>query len=92
MKNRMTSVVLMGLSLGALLVHADTIPLEQCDMGRMRAGWGTAQAGKSVSGNPLTVGGTVYKHGVGTHAPSTCKIATGGNARGTSAAACGGCD
>lgn len=81
MKNRMTSVVLMGLSLGALLVHADTIPLEQCDMGRMRAGWGTAQAGKSVSGNPLTVGGTVYKQGVGTHAPSTCKIATGGNAR-----------
>ena len=80
MKNRMTSVVLMGLSLGALFVHADTIPLEQCDMGRMRSGFGSAKSGKSVDGNALRVGGVEYRRGVGTHAPSTHRIAANGNA------------
>ena len=35
------------------------------------AGWGTVQANTSVAGNPITVAGTVYASGVGTHAAST---------------------
>ena len=75
------TVILAAVSVALFAVHADTIALEECAQGRMKSGWEHPRAGKSVSGNPLTVGGTVYTHGVGTHAPSICKIATGGNAR-----------
>ncbi len=35
------------------------------------AGYGTAQMDQSISGNPLTLAGTVYAKGIGTHAAST---------------------
>jgi hypothetical protein len=34
-------------------------------------GWGTIQKDKSIKGNPITLRGTVYQKGIGTHANST---------------------
>lgn len=42
-------------------------------------GWGTIQENLSIKGNPLTLRGTVYSTGVGTHAPSTIVYNIGGN-------------
>lgn len=55
-----------------------TVPLSSMDIGKMTAGWGRAQAGKSIEGNPLTVDGKVYQTGVGTHAISRLKVALDG--------------
>ena len=65
----------------ALSLFGDSqISLEETGLGRMKSGFGTAKAGKSIDGNALTVGGAKYAKGVGTHAPSTHRVATGGNA------------
>ena len=56
------------------------IPLDETGLVRMRSGFGSAKAGKSVDGNALRVGGVEYRRGVGTHAPSTHRIAANGNA------------
>jgi alpha-galactosidase len=44
--------------------------LESLDLSKMTIGWRQPQAGKSVEGNPLTLKGQVFAHGVGTHARS----------------------
>lgn len=44
--------------------------LEELDLTYMQQGWKTPQAGKTVSGHPLSLAGTVYERGVGTHARS----------------------
>ncbi len=44
----------------------------------MDAGWGQPHAGKSVEGNPLSVGGQKFEHGVGTHAISHMRLDLGG--------------
>ena len=50
--------------------------LESLDLSHMEHGWGDPQAGKSIEGNPLRLGGRTFAHGVGTHAdsvgPKTC--------------------
>ena len=56
------------------------IPLDETGLVRMRSGFGSAKSGKSVDGNALRVGGVEYRRGVGTHAPSTHRIAANGNA------------
>jgi alpha-galactosidase len=54
---------------GAETVQLDSLPLIQ-----MTAGSGSPQVGRSNQGNPLTLDGKVYQHGVGTHAPSEFRI------------------
>jgi len=61
-------------------VRADEIRLEETDVSRMGSGWKTPQRGKSIEGNPLSVGGVRYEHGVGTHAASRYRLHVGGNA------------
>lgn len=51
-------------------LNADSVWLESLDLGLMTQGFGTSRAGHSVDNNPLTLGGVVYPHGVGTHAQS----------------------
>ena len=48
---------------------ADTL-----DLKNVTQDYGVPGAGKSVDGNPLTLGGTVYPHGIGTHANSRLLI------------------
>ena len=49
---------------------AQIIPLSTLDISKATCGWGTIQSNKSIDGNPLRLGGKVYRSGVGTHAPS----------------------
>ncbi len=53
---------------------AGAVWLETLDLSRITQGYGSPGAGKSVDGNPLTLGGTVYPHGVGTHAVSDFRV------------------
>ena len=57
-----------------------SVPIEDTGLVRMRSGFGSAKSGKSVDGNALRVGGVEYRRGVGTHAPSTHRVAANGNA------------
>ncbi len=53
---------------------AQTIWLDELDLSEMEIGWGTPGARKSVEGNPLSIAGRKFEHGVGTHAISTFMI------------------
>ena len=57
------------------------IPLESLDLNKMTQDYGEPQVGKSIIGQPLTLGGTKYEHGVGTHAASEIAIDLKGNAK-----------
>ena len=59
----------------------DAIWVETLDLGAMEQGWGEPRAGLSVDGNPLTIGGQVYAHGIGTHSYSEMIIDLHGVAR-----------
>ena len=49
---------------------ANAMWLESLDISQMTTGWNNPGKGKSADNRPLTLGGTVYTHGVGTHAVS----------------------
>ena len=49
---------------------AESVWLSSLDVSKTQQGWGKPQADKSVEGNPLTIAGTKYEHGLGTHAAS----------------------
>ena len=68
----------------ALLLGA-TITLESLDLTKMIQDWGSPGVAKSVDGHPLTIGGTVYTHGVGTHASSDFIINLRSGAKGFTA-------
>ncbi len=59
-------------------VPAATYGIETLDLGYVEQGWGSPQANKSVDGNPLSIAGKKYEHGLGTHAASTFRIALNG--------------
>ena len=66
-------------------LQADTAPrnglwAETLNLSPIVQGYGTPNAGKSVDGNPLTLGGVVYPHGIGTHAESLFILALHGGA------------
>ena len=44
--------------------------LDDLDVSKVQAGWGTAQRNKSVEGNPIRIGGKEFERGIGTHARS----------------------
>lgn len=47
---------------------ANGIWVDSLDLSKISQGWSTPKVGKSLDGNPMTLKGVVYKHGVGTHA------------------------
>ena len=51
----------------AVIAPEWTVGLQELDLGLMDQGWGTPQIDKSVSGQPLLIGGRKFTHGVGTH-------------------------
>jgi alpha-galactosidase len=59
---------------------APVIALDSLDLEFVDQEWGTAHAGSSVEGHPLTIAGKVYAHGVGTHATSELHVELGGAA------------
>ena len=65
------------LTLFAGVMFADEFSLtrlEDLDLSNMVQGWGSPGINKSVLGNPLTINGKIYEHGVGTHAVSRLTV------------------
>ncbi len=73
--------VLTILTFATLTACADSIWLDQLDVSKTEQDWGQAHKNQSVDGHPLTVGKTVFEHGVGTHASSTMFIKLNGAAK-----------
>ena len=53
---------------------------ETLDLYKITQSYGSAAVGRSVDGHPLTLGGVVYPHGIGTHAESVFVIKLHGGA------------
>jgi alpha-galactosidase len=57
---------------------AESIWLDQLDIGHTDQDWGHPGRNKSVVGHPLSIGGTHFDHGLGTHAVSVLYISVNG--------------
>ena len=66
--------------------EAQTVRLSSLDLSMMTTGWGEVGTNRSIDGNPLTIAGKRYKHGVGTHAPSRFAVAVNNATRFTAQA------
>jgi len=59
---------------------AQSVWLETIDLSGMKTGFGLPAIATTVSGNPISLGGIAYAHGVGTHADSEFTIELNGKA------------
>ncbi len=55
--------------------------IDELDLTAVEQDWGQAHARKSVDGHPLSIGGTKFDRGVGTHAASEVTVELGGGAQ-----------
>jgi len=71
----------------ALAVKAGgaTVWLDDLDVSRTSQGWGQPHKNQSVDGHGISLGGTKFAHGLGTHADSTLYVQLGGAAKSFSA-------
>ncbi len=60
---------------------ADAIWLESLNLQEMSQDWGQPHVGRSVENNPISLGGIVFPHGVGSHARSEFVVNLKGVAR-----------
>jgi alpha-galactosidase len=58
-----------------------TVPLSSLDLTQMTSGWSVPKADLGIAGSPVSIGGTKFTHGVGTHAASKLRVDLAGNAR-----------
>jgi alpha-galactosidase len=58
----------------------ETIPLSELDLHKMKQGWGEPKIDKSIKDKPLSIGGKIFAHGIGTHAPSSLYVQLDGRA------------
>ena len=63
-----------ALGFAQLSASADTIWLDNLRVNLTSQEWGTPGRNRSAEGNPLTIGGQTFEHGLGTHANSTLSI------------------
>jgi len=80
-----TSLAILSACCLAPLASAGELQLSKLDLSAMEIGWGQAQAGKSVDGKPLKIGGKSYSDGIGTHADSSFSLRLDGKADSLSA-------
>ncbi len=59
---------------------ADTVPLSELDLSKMKQGYGRPQIDRSIREKPLSIGGKSFAHGVGTHAVSVLWVDLAGEA------------
>jgi alpha-galactosidase len=76
---------LMGMFLAEILFSlpafaTEDVLLGSLDVSKVRQGWGEPRTDKSVDGNPISIGGKKFEHGLGTHASSTFQIDLKGGA------------
>ena len=73
--------MLLATCLGACLaLNGEIVPLTALEIGRIRQGWGAPRVDLAVTGKPLSIGGRLFEHGLGTHARSTLWIELDGGA------------
>jgi alpha-galactosidase len=72
------SVVMMA---AACCNAAEVVELARLDLTKMSSGWGRPLADQSVTGKTLSIDGTKYDRGVGTHAASVLHVELDGRAR-----------
>lgn len=65
----------------AALARAEVFELQSVDLQYLEQEWGSPHANQSVEGHPLSIGGRIFLHGLGTHAQSTLRISLGGKAQ-----------
>ena len=53
---------------------AHAVLVEDLELSHVQQGWGDAKKARSCEGKPITLGGVVYPHGVGSHSPSEIVI------------------
>ena len=63
------------------IASAETIWLDDLNLGSATQGWGEPHKNKSVEGHTLTIGGKEFARGFGTHAESTLRVNLDGGAQ-----------
>ena len=61
--------------------EAEQYWLSDLDISKVQQDWGSPRQNKSVDGNPLSIGGTTFERGLGTHALSRLYITLNGKGR-----------
>ncbi len=73
--------VLMGWAGIVSAAEMKTVWLDELDVSKAMAGWGTSQANKSIDRNSLSIAGQSFDRGVGTHAAGDFNIRLDGKAQ-----------
>ena len=60
--------------LSIVCTQALIFPVQTLDLSTMTSGWGVSKTDLSIQGQPLSVSGTKYRHGIGTHANSRLNL------------------
>ncbi len=73
--------VLVGVLGASSSLTAETVRLSALDLTQMTSGWSVPRADRGVAGQPLSIAGRKFSHGVGTHAASTFRVNLGGKGK-----------
>ena len=61
-------VLMVSMSIGSIKAQkSDTLWLQKIDLSKVSQEWGSPSANLSVEKHPLTIGGEIFKKGIGTH-------------------------
>jgi alpha-galactosidase len=75
MKRKRLFVVILSCFINSLFAQDNrSIWLDSLNLETMETGWGQPHANATINGRPLSLGGIIYPHGVGTHASSVYDI------------------
>jgi len=76
-------ILLVMMTLGSVKAQkTDTLWLNKIDLTKVNQDWGSPRANLSVGRKPLTIGGVIYKKGLGTHAVGLIEMDLKGTAEG----------
>ncbi|MFO1531474.1 MAG: NPCBM/NEW2 domain-containing protein [Kiritimatiellia bacterium] len=73
------ALLLAGLLLAGTGLAAET-SLSSLDLAKIKQGWGVAQRDQAVTEKPMSIGGTAFTRGIGTHAPAMIVVELDGQA------------
>jgi alpha-galactosidase len=73
-------LIAIALLLTVCSISAKSVWLSSLDVTQMTCGWSVPKTNLSISGTPLSIGGTQFTNGVGTHAESKLRLDLGGKA------------
>lgn len=60
-------------------VHGNTVWLSSLDLQQMASGWSVTKADRTITNQPIRIGGTPFEKGLGTHSNSRFRVKLGGN-------------